>query len=54
VNQVDTSGNSGLHYAAAYGFIECLEFLIKMGADPNRENLWKTNPLQIAMLKKNF
>lgn len=45
MNSLDTSGNSALHYAAAYGFIECLEFLIKLNADPNCENLWKTNPL---------
>lgn len=54
LNTVDTSGNSALHYAGAYGFIECVEYLLKVGADPNGENLWKTNVLQIAMLKKNF
>ena len=54
INAVDTSGNSAIHYASAYGFIECLEYLLKLGADPNLENVLKTNCLQIAVLKKNF
>ena len=54
MNTLDTSGNSALHYAGAYGFIECVEYLLKVGANANVENLWKTNVLQIAMLKKNF
>ena len=38
INAIDTSGNSSLHYVAAYGFVECLEYLLKHGADPNIEN----------------
>ena len=52
VESVDTSGNSSLHYAAAYGFIECLETLLANNANPNVENLWKITPLQIALLKR--
>jgi ankyrin repeat protein len=32
-NGVDSSGNSGVHYAAAYGFPECIEVLVRAGAD---------------------
>lgn len=52
IEAIDTSGNSSLHYAAAYGFIECLEYLLENGANPNVENLWKITPLQIALLKR--
>ncbi len=54
INLPDTSGNTPMHYAAAYGFIECLELLIEVKAELNPENLWKATPLQIAMLKKNM
>jgi ankyrin repeat protein len=32
-NKPDSSKNTALHYAAAYGFIECVELLIRAGAD---------------------
>ncbi|XP_025104527.1 LOW QUALITY PROTEIN: tankyrase-like protein [Pomacea canaliculata] len=51
-NHVDSSGNSLVHYAAAYGWYHCLRLLIKDGgAAPNVENEWKTTPLAIAFLK---
>ena len=48
----DTSGNTALHYAAAYGWTECVEVLVRYGANPNPENAWKTTPIDIT-LKKN-
>lgn len=32
-NGADSSGNSAVHYAAAYGFPECIEVLTRAGAD---------------------
>lgn len=40
---VDTSGNTPIHYAAAYGWLHCLKMLIKAGADPNAANQWKVS-----------
>lgn len=47
----DSSSNSAAHYAAAYGWLECLKLLVERGADPNAPNDWKTTPLAIAMQK---
>ena len=32
-NGTDSSKNSCVHYAAAYGFADCVDLLIKAGAD---------------------
>ena len=40
-NAADTSGNTPAHYAAAFGWLHCLQLLIKAGADPNSANTWK-------------
>jgi len=50
----DTSGNSALHYASAYGFPECIQLLLNHGANINAQNLWNSTPLAIAMLKRNL
>jgi ankyrin repeat protein len=51
-NEVDSSKNSVVHYAAAYGWFDCLKFLIeKAGADPTVSNSWNTTPISIAMMK---
>lgn len=42
-NAADTSGNTCLHYAAAYGWYHCLQLLLKAGADAARPNDWKVN-----------
>ena len=47
---MDSSNNTPLHYAAASGFIECIELLIKHGADVHALNSWKITPIAIAML----
>eukprot|EP01105_Mastigella_eilhardi_P011727 TRINITY_DN2693_c0_g2_i10.p1 TRINITY_DN2693_c0_g2~~TRINITY_DN2693_c0_g2_i10.p1 ORF type:complete len:1603 (-),score=344.20 TRINITY_DN2693_c0_g2_i10:1449-6257(-) len=48
---IDTSKNSVCHYAAAYGWVECLKLLVEHHADPNCVNDWKASPLSISMLK---
>jgi len=52
-NQGDSSGNTALHYAAAYGWVDCLDVLIKAGADQNQANALKLTPLTVALLKNN-
>ena len=42
--------NTPLHYAAAYGWLGCMEELLKAGADVNAANSWKITPINIAML----
>ena len=49
INLSDSSGNTPLHHAAAYGWLECVTLLLKYGTDPSPENLWKSTPLTIAM-----
>jgi len=48
---VDSSDNSALHYAAAYGWINIVKLLLEHGANPNTLNQWKSSPTVIAMLK---
>jgi ankyrin repeat protein len=50
-DKADSSGNTPLHFAAAYGWIECMELLLKVGADINAENSWRLTPINTAMLK---
>ena len=40
-----------MHYAAGFGWKECIDLLIKHGADINAANMWKITPITIAMLK---
>ena len=44
----DTSGNTPVHYAAAYGWLHCLKMLIEAGADPNAANQWKVKMIYVA------
>lgn len=53
-NHPDSSNNTPLHYAAGSGFIECIDLLIKHGADVKAENIWKVNPITIAMLNNHL
>ena len=50
-NHVDSSSNSVLHYAAGFGWRECIDLLLKHGASVNAPNMWKVTPITIAMLK---
>ena len=45
---VDSSGNSGLHYAAGYGRKELLEYLLKVGANVSQPNAQGMTPLAAA------
>ena len=51
---VDTSGNTALHNAAAYGWLQCVQFLVRYGAETSPENAWKFTPLTIALLKNHI
>lgn len=54
-NHVDSSGNSVVHYAAAYGWFFCLKLLVANGgANPNIASDWKMTPVCIAFLKGHF
>ena len=50
-DHTDSSMNTALHYAAAYGWLDIIELLLKAGADVNAQNSWKISPINIAMLK---
>ena len=50
----DSSGNTPLIYACAYGFRECIDLLILAGSDVNLANSWKLSPANVAMLKNHF
>eukprot|EP00406_Dinophysis_acuminata_P002364 CAMPEP_0179227926 /NCGR_PEP_ID=MMETSP0797-20121207/9564_1 /TAXON_ID=47934 /ORGANISM="Dinophysis acuminata, Strain DAEP01" /LENGTH=277 /DNA_ID=CAMNT_0020934967 /DNA_START=68 /DNA_END=901 /DNA_ORIENTATION=- len=49
---VDSSGGSGVHYAAAYGRKDLLEFLVKSGGDVNKKNTAGQTPLALATKNK--
>ena len=53
-NAGDSSLNTPLHYAAGYDWREAIDLLIKAGARVNDENMWKSTPINIDMLKNNF
>ena len=40
-NRKDTSGNTPMHYAAAYGWYFCVKMLLENGGDPGPANDWK-------------
>ncbi|KAJ1351867.1 hypothetical protein KIN20_008029 [Parelaphostrongylus tenuis] len=51
----DSSGNTPAHYAAAYGWLECLQLLSSI--EPSclkQENDWKLTPLSVAYLKGHY
>ncbi|XP_022239134.1 tankyrase-like protein isoform X2 [Limulus polyphemus] len=51
-NTKDSSGNTLVHYAAAYGWYYCLKLLVvEAEADPNVANDLKVSPLAVAFLK---
>jgi len=49
---VDSTGNSGLHYAAGYGRKELLEYLVKTGASASQQNSKGQTPLTVAKLNQ--
>ena len=50
-NKLDTSGNSNLHYACAYGWYFCMKTLLEAGAEVNACNEWKLTPVAVSLLK---
>ena len=48
VNSKNVEGNTTLHLAARFGFIDCVEYLVDNGADVNSENIFKDRPLHYA------
>jgi ankyrin repeat protein len=53
-DMADTSGNTPLHHAAAYGWLECVQTLIQYGANQSQENAWKSTPITIALQKNHL
>ena len=47
----DSSGNTNLHYACAYGWYFCAKLLVDCGAQIDARNDWKLSPLAISILK---
>ena len=52
-NKKDTSDNSNLHYACAYGWWFCMKVLLESGAHPDAQNSWRLTPLGVAVMKGN-
>ena len=52
-NKKDTSENSNLHYACAYGWWFCMKALLEAGAHPDAQNSWRLTPLGVAVMKGN-
>ena len=52
-NKLDSSQNSNLHYASAYGWWFCMIVLIEAGAVVDAKNEWSLTPLGVAILKGN-
>ncbi|XP_052057851.1 poly [ADP-ribose] polymerase tankyrase-like isoform X2 [Mytilus californianus] len=51
-NHADSSGNTLVHYAAAYGWYFVLKLLVNEGgADPKIANDWKLTPVGVAFMK---
>ena len=50
-NRADSSGNSCLHYASAYGWWFCVAALLQAGALIQPRNVWGLTPLGVAVMK---
>ena len=42
-NAQDSSLNTPIHYASAYGWYHCVQLLLEAGANPSVANNWKVN-----------
>ena len=47
----DSSENTILHYACAYGWFACMQLVVKAGAPLNHANVWGLTPIAAAALK---
>lgn len=45
---------AALHYACAYGWVDCVKLLLQVGAPINAKNSWSSTPLEIALKKGRF
>ena len=54
VNSADSSDNTLLHYAVAYGQSSVAELLMAAGAERSVLSMWRLSPLFIAMLKSHL
>jgi len=52
--EADSSKNTPLHYAAAYGWPDLIDLMLKVGVDINCTNSWNLTPLTVAALKNNY
>eukprot|EP00927_Polykrikos_kofoidii_P071029 TRINITY_DN6736_c0_g2_i1.p1 TRINITY_DN6736_c0_g2~~TRINITY_DN6736_c0_g2_i1.p1 ORF type:complete len:3109 (+),score=610.88 TRINITY_DN6736_c0_g2_i1:49-9375(+) len=50
-NAADDSGNTVCHYAAAFGWVDCVELLHRAGADLSAVNQMKLAPITAALQK---
>eukprot|EP01080_Neovahlkampfia_damariscottae_P000072 gene72-4321_t len=50
-NSVDTSNNSVVHYAAAFGYADILNLLSLAGGAINVVSDWSTSPLSVSLIK---
>jgi len=51
-HSVDSSGNSGLHFAAGYGRKELCEYLVRVNANVNQSNSRGQTPLAAATMNR--
>ncbi|CDW80451.1 nad(+) adp-ribosyltransferase-3 [Stylonychia lemnae] len=54
INKSDTSKNSPIHYAVAYGWQKLVQILIQRGADLNIKTIWNSTPPSLAIQKYHF
>lgn len=47
---IDDTNHTALHYAIKCKNLDIIKYLISIGADPNRENIFKENCIKYAML----
>ncbi|MGC9105409.1 MAG: ankyrin repeat domain-containing protein [Thermoprotei archaeon] len=50
VNIRDKDGNTPLHLAAWYGYLDIVKFLVEHGADVNARNAEGNTPLHLAIM----
>ena len=54
VDEVNLEGNTGLHFAAAAGHLECMQLLIDCGSRINAVDDYLRTPLEYAVIYGNF
>jgi uncharacterized protein len=54
IASTDQQGNTPLHAAAIFGSMASVEYLLGLGADPNRENLAGETPAEAAQMAHNL